>query len=71
MIEPTPFIAKRREVDAVTTDDGWTACGACTQKIGFKVVGLEDESRIKCPNGRCGVWVRLLPRLRERVSRRL
>lgn len=68
--ELTPFARSRAPlVVAIVTEDGWTACGACTQRLGYRIAGTDDESRVKCPNNRCRVWVRLTPRLRERVSR--
>lgn len=69
--EPTQLEGReRRQVEAVVVDD-WTLCGACNYSFGFKIAGLAADSRVKCPNGRCGVWVRLAPRLRESVSRRV
>jgi ferredoxin len=68
--EPTPFARDARPLfEGLVSEDGWTACGACGQRLGFRIAGIDDESRVKCPNNRCRAWVRLAPRLRERVSR--
>lgn len=66
--EPTPIERERREVDAVVLGDGWTAC-TCGQRFGFGIVAVRPDARVKCPNSRCGAWVRLTPPERDRVSR--
>lgn len=59
----------RREVEAVVTDDGWTACGGCLQRVGYHLVASGPDAKVKC--SRCRSWVLIAPPLRERVSRRL
>ena len=66
--DPTPLT--RREVDAVVLDDGWLAC-TCGYRFAYKVAGLDEDARVKCPDRHCGAWVKVAPRLRDRVSRRL
>lgn len=59
---------ERREVDAVLLDDGWIAC-TCGYRVGYKITGTDEQSRVKCPGRHCGAWIRLAPRPRDRVSR--